>query len=80
MSKRERLASLRTLLEYATDELEAVGLDAAAGLVADAMARIEDELDGPASSTRPKSSASSRRRRLRLVSDRSSIETRSRGS
>jgi hypothetical protein len=44
MTRRETLASLELLLEYARDELRAVGLPAAARLAGDAMAIVREEL------------------------------------
>ena len=45
MNRQETLASLQLLLEYARDELDAVGLPGAATLAADAMALVRAELD-----------------------------------
>lgn len=48
MTRRETLASLELLLEYARDELNTVGLPAAAALAGDALAMVRDELKSAA--------------------------------
>lgn len=80
MSERDTFAGLQMVLEYAVDELNAVGLHAAAKLVADAMIFVEHELEADRSGARPKAPVSrSRAAGPQLVFDRTSAEKHSDG-
>lgn len=56
MTRQETLASLQLLLEYARDELSAVGLRAAATLADDAMVIVQSQLRSVEPSGAPKAS------------------------